>query len=305
MDFSAPDSTSPGRSKSIPSASECLRSTGPTSDVTATSAPCTGLWPTPGLTTLDCQVRGLYPDKERYHGRTPDVCQLSMFSAADFPVSRTVSPVAVLPPQTTAISGPSSADSFASLNPDGSWRKTCQGYSQATLDGSLETFSETWPRAGMTRSGTAYLRPPLAPLTDATASGSWPTPCAEDAKNVPYQQGKTGQRYPMLLGAVQPERMWPTPSSRDWKDSSGMAQEAFDKHGKFRNRIDQLARSIYATERASSPPSSASGVSGSLNPVFVEWLMGYPIAFTDCGHSATASSRRSRNGSRGGSSQHR
>lgn len=38
---------------------------------------------------------------------------------------------------------------------------------------------------------------------------------------------------------------WPTPSARDWKDSPGMAQEAFDKRGKYRNRIDQLARTAY------------------------------------------------------------
>lgn len=38
---------------------------------------------------------------------------------------------------------------------------------------------------------------------------------------------------------------WPTPSARDWKDSPGVAQEAFDKSGKFRNRIDQLARAAF------------------------------------------------------------
>ena len=38
---------------------------------------------------------------------------------------------------------------------------------------------------------------------------------------------------------------WPTSSSRDWKDTPGMAQEAFDKSGKFRNRIDQLARTAH------------------------------------------------------------
>jgi len=38
---------------------------------------------------------------------------------------------------------------------------------------------------------------------------------------------------------------WPTASSRDWKDTPGMAQDALDKSGKSRNRIDQLARSVY------------------------------------------------------------
>ena len=59
--------------------------------------------------------------------------------AGIFPASRTLSLADVPAPPTTATSGPSSPDSFASLDPDGSWRKTCQGYSQVTLDGSLET----------------------------------------------------------------------------------------------------------------------------------------------------------------------
>ena len=54
-----------------------------------------------------------------------------------------------------------------------SWRT-----SQLCLDGALSEFSETWPRSGTMRNGTAYQLPPLVPLTDATASGSWPTPSA-------------------------------------------------------------------------------------------------------------------------------
>src|SRR4030095_14503268 len=107
-----------------------------------------------------------------------DLSQLTLFAEA-FPVSRTPSLADVPAPPTTATSGLTSLDSFASLTPDGSWRKTSQGYCQLMLDGSSEPFSETWPRAGMTRSGTAYRRPPLAPLTDAIASGWLPTPSAE------------------------------------------------------------------------------------------------------------------------------
>jgi hypothetical protein len=43
------------------------------------------------------------------------------------------------------------------------------------LDGDLDEFSETWPRAGMTRNGTAYRLQPLAPLTGETGSGLLPT----------------------------------------------------------------------------------------------------------------------------------
>jgi len=277
------------------------KNTGPTSDGTATSEPFTAnrrTWATPksysfknshtpGLTTLDIQVRGLYPEKTRYHGVTVVSNQLMLF-AEDFPAS----PIPLLADaaalRTRATSGPISPESFATLDHDGSWRKTSQGYSQVTLDGSLERFSETWPRAGMTRNGTASRLPPSAPLTNATGCGSWPTP-----------------------------------SSRDWKDTPGMAQEAFDRSGAFRNRIDQTARMVYAVERGMWPTPTAitdtggaamckwggSGaraklrtmttsqeLNGALNPTWVEWLMGYPLEWTALKDWGTRSFRRLRNG---------
>lgn len=238
--------------------------------------------------------------------------QLTLWSEA-FPVSPTPWLVDVAALKTSATSGPSSPDSFASLNPDGSWLKTSQGYCQLNLDGSSERFSETWPRAGMTRNGTAYQLPPSAPLTGEIASGwlptpsaesygtnqggaagrvgpirpsletmarqnLWPTPCAEDAKNVPYQKGDNGTRYPMLLGAVSPERMWPRPRA--------------ESDGGHRGSLDTLPSAI----------SFQHPNAGVLSPMWVEWLMGYPLGWTACAVSATASSRRSRNGSHGVSS---
>jgi DNA (cytosine-5)-methyltransferase 1 len=189
----------------------------------------------------------------------------------------------------------------------------------------------------MTRSGTAYQLPNLERRIDATGSGLWPTPTSNDALNAGYQKGHGDRIYPTLPGAVgsapiplgkirggfwptpraehdsgrhrgQPDtrhsavKTWPTPSSRDWKDTPGMAQDAYDKHGKFRNRIDQLARMTYAIERASSPPTPDSGASGSLNPTFVEWLMGYPLGWTALKAWGTRSSRKSPSGSAGRSS---
>lgn len=279
----------------------------------ATSEPSTGLWPTPqayakgkptnstpGLTPLDIAVRGLYP--------SPASNQLTLFAAGSL-VSLTPSQVAVAALPTSATSGRSSCESFAKYGPDGSWRKTCQGYSQVTLDGSLEECSGTWPRAGMTRNGTAYRRQPLALLTGGIASGSWPTPCAEDAKNVPYQKGDNGKRYPMFLGAVAPDRMWPTPRAeydsgrhRGQPDTLHSAVKTWPtptardwKSGKGKTQVDR------GRSPGSASLSEANG--GSLNPDFVEWLMGYPRGWTVCAASGTRSSRRSPNGSRARSSR--
>jgi hypothetical protein len=276
------------------------------------------LWATPKGTDGERGGRGDLLAMARgyqmaHNGTLPnDSIQLTLFAEA-FPASRTLSLVDGPVPTMSATSGPSSCDSFASVNPDGSWRKTSQGYCQVMLDGSLEPFSETWPRAGMTRNGIAYQLRPLAPLTDATASGSWPTPCAEDAKNVPYQKGKGGQRYPMLLGAVAPERMWPTPTSRDHKDGSAQAcanvpvncllgRAVHWRTPQARDGQERGASSPETREEQGHSVSLHDQVGGQLNPTWVEWLMGYPLGWTACAAWATRSSRRSPNGSRAASS---
>jgi hypothetical protein len=247
------------------------------------------MWPTPkavgnrksrshllakqwGAPSLEQQVElslGILPrefnDASELRGANAVSPQLTLFAEA-FPASRTPSLADVPAPTTSATSGPSSSDSFASVNPDGSWRKTCQGYSQVMLDGSLEPFSETWPRAGMTRSGTAYQRPPLAPLTREIASGLLPTP------NVP-----NGGRKP----------------------KGGLSRTGITPDGKKRQVGLENAVTMWDESSRLLPDS---GASGSLNPVFVEWLMGYPLGWTACAASATPSSRKSRNGSRAASS---
>ena len=46
------------------------------------------------------------------------------------------------------------------------------------------SYSETWPRAGMMRNGTAYQRRPLAPLTAVTGYSLLPTATALDSYSV-------------------------------------------------------------------------------------------------------------------------
>lgn len=74
--------------------------------------------------------------------------------------------------------GLSSRAALATFDPDGSCWRTAQ--TSWITDG--DRYSATWPRAGMTASGTAYQLPPLAPLTAATGYSRWPTPLASDEK---------------------------------------------------------------------------------------------------------------------------
>lgn len=94
--------------------------------------------------------------------------------------------------------GPSSPDWLASFDHgSSSWRT-----SQHCLDGELAEFSETWPRSGMMRNGTAYRLPTLVPDNFGTECGLWPTPNATAFK---------GGRQSPRRGVKNPER-------NNWQD---------------------------------------------------------------------------------------
>ena len=63
---------------------------------------------------------------------------------------------------------------------------------------------------------------------------------------------------------------FPTPNARDWKDTFG--QGTARKDGK--SRLDQLPRVLFHQAKL------AGRTSGVVNPMFVEWLMGYPLGWT-------------------------
>jgi len=207
-------------------------------------------------------------------------------------------------------------ESWASYDPDtSSWRTY-----QTSLFGDSTAFSDRFPKSGMMRNGVLYPRTMSERPTSANAFGLWPTPLAQEAKHgtvtewelttdrigtkesLRVKVAKAEQQWPTptsmtggegvapshvdgthgwnIGAAVQdsmsenPQKNWPTPSARDWKDTPGMAQSATNADGSHRDRTDQLPRKVYANE----PTGTTQG--GSLNPTWVEWLMGYPDEWT-------------------------
>jgi hypothetical protein len=78
------------------------------------------------------------------------------------------------------VSGSSSLGSLASYDhASSSWRTR-----QACLVSGWEMFSESWPRAGMTRNGNAYQQAPLVPHTSASVFGSLPTLTRRDRRTL-------------------------------------------------------------------------------------------------------------------------
>lgn len=209
---------------------------------------------------------------------------------------------------TTATSGLSISDSFASLGQDGSWRKTYRGYFQLMMDGFSEPFCGTWPRAGTAQNGTAYQQQPLVPRISGTAFSYWPTPTVPNGGRSPKGgMSPTGQtpdgqkRQVDLQHAVRmvERRMWPTPTQADGMGGPGNSgwqgglnlRTAVKRWPTPTARDWRSGKASEATHDRNSRPlnevAAQGQASGQLNPQFVEWLMGFPIGWTDLEDSET------------------
>jgi len=108
-------------------------------------------------------------------------------------------------------------------------------------------------------------------LAMVAVTHTWPTPRACSGKR------SSGANRTELV------EVWATPTTRDWKDGTAMA--------------DVETNSLLGRQ---APRSMKNGNASplTLNPLFVEWLMGWPISWTvastGCGCAATALSRWSR-----------
>lgn len=187
-------------------------------------------------------------------------------------------------PVSEAASGSSSAVSSRKSARRGSSSKTLAPFDLADW----MRCSGASLRSGTTRSGIVFPLPPLVRLTGEIASGLWPTPQVSPNQNrdtKPKPSAINGTHGWTLAGAVhdsltaRPIKTWPTPTSRDYKDGSARSCRNVPVNG-------LLGRAVHQSD---APPTT-----GSLNPTWVEWLMGFPIGWTDCGRSATRSSRKSR-----------
>jgi hypothetical protein len=147
---------------------------------------------------------------------------------------------------------------LAKYSPDTHSMKTAQC---SLLEDSIES-SVTLPRWGLMLDGALYQQPTQAHRINVTASGSklnnWPTPRANDAE----KRGKIDHNNPRngLPAAV---LKFPIPIAKDAKASLSPAD--------YRRKSPHLE--IVARE--------GSLDAGRLNPNWVEWLMGWPIGWTD------------------------
>ena len=97
----------------------------------------------------------------------------------------------------------------------------------------------------------------------------WPTPMASDCKSRGTRNSTTRRRsFGKQVGLEAAVKMWPTPTARDYKTS-------------------MTSEGLAMTTRKSPALNDVAATGGSLNPAWVEWLMGCPINWTASEHSGT------------------
>ena len=116
---------------------------------------------------------------------------------------------------------------------------------------------QTLPRWGLMRDGECWEQPTLALRIRGTESGLWPTPTCNMVSGGPNHnspQVLAGKHGINLAGAVM---KWGTPKAQD-------SRHAMTDRGK--SNLGEQVAGLHG---------------GKLNPTWVEWLMGWPLEWTD------------------------
>ena len=173
----------------------------------------------------------------------------STSSPADSPAKTSVAPARGQASKASAAdSGWRWRESFVRFDPaTSSWRTR-----QCLLLGGSESFSATWPRWGLMRDGECSEQTTPGAFTEGDESGFWPTPTV---MMTPCSSKKAHAGVHLLGAAI------------------------LDVHGFW---------PIAATRGAAKLHKHPDWIKGQqLSPPWVEWLMGWPIGWTDCEPLAT------------------
>jgi hypothetical protein len=194
-----------------------------------------------------------------------------------------------------------------------SWRTV-----QCSLLEDLNESLETLPKWGMTVDGGLYPLQTLVQNTNENEFGLWLTPTVMDglpprnpkALERQYQKNRKGRTTHSTLREQvvypPPKEMWPTPNAWDGRRGPRSEENLRTKNHQINliTAIKMKERETFPTPQASdnrdrgnmSNPSiqrrvaigkqimlsqSVNLTSGQLNPTWVEWLMGWPLGWTD------------------------
>ena len=170
---------------------------------------------------------------------------------------------------------------LAKYDPDSCLWRTAQCSLLEDLNESLATL----PRSGMTRNGLLWELPMLEQTTKGTESGLLPTPTTQGLNG-----GSNSRKASMARGT------WPTPDANcgkrgtqpNWTPTRKSGQQAqYTINQTVRDKMfptptcHNSKEGAYPAEYARNTPTLATHAGGKLNPMWVEWLMGWPLGWTD------------------------
>jgi len=151
-----------------------------------------------------------------------------------------------------------------------------------------QRFSKTLPKWGMMRDGECSERTMPEHLISGTGCGlsePWPTPTVAEATKIPAcaNYGQVGlNNHPRIRGyPTRPKlkksrkKEWATPTCHNAKEAAYPAE--------FTRKTPTLTSQAHGGQPTRPMP---------LNPVWVEWLMGWPLGWTDLKPLETDKSRR-------------
>jgi len=207
---------------------------------------------------------------------SPNPIQMSLW--ADFPVSRSPMPATSEEPTTPDISGRKCSELSGNSGPLGLLERTLLD----SRDWAWTKYSLIWRPRATPRGRLIFQLARLAPRTSDSDSGLLHTPTAKANQTSPSME--TRGRGNWVSG------LWPTPTVSDHK---GSGPTVVRSDGKIRDdRLDYAVEQFWPTPDVGAAKRHRLG--GTLNPMWVAWLMGYPPEYFDSVPWETRSSRKSR-----------
>lgn len=180
-------------------------------------------------------------------------------------------------------------------------------------DEDLSACSLTLPKWGLMRDGVLLERMTLELTTAATDAGLWPTPTKSDGCGGPGNSGRAGGlnlRTAVMWptpkandaekrgnfditnkrnGLPAAAKMWPTPLATDGS-KGGPNQKGGKGDLRLSSAVHQFptptatntkAHHMRGADNGKEREARSYGETGQLNPNWVEWLMGWPLGWTD------------------------
>lgn len=215
-----------------------------------------------------------------------DYIQLTLFQD-DSLASRSVSPGSEEAKRMTVISGRKCLELYKKSGPLGLLVRMLLGSSiwRSTL------CYLTWKASATPRRRLLFRLVPSMPGTEETDALFWRTPSASDGEGGVMEMRPDTTGHYKLRDHVHPinKAFWPTPTANQCGMTATTSGRPIEKSTKLGTQV-YLAEKLFTTPTAADTQGTHGGgnhsslrtdVGGQLNPTWVEWLMGFPLGWTD------------------------